>query len=147
MSFGSVSGVFSTLDIDKSYAYFLCLNWSCTLCLLFGWLLFFQLPLTKRSTEIVLSDLEARFLVDRAQLSEVETERLNSDLRTIRYNAHAVGLVYANVWRAGGLGFCGLGIANMLVAVAVYRGLKRRTLDDAKELAERIVTRSHSSSN
>lgn len=108
---------------------------------------FFQLPLTKRSTEIVLSDLEARFLVDRAQLSEVETERLNSDLRTIRYNAHAVGLVYANVWRAGVLGFCGLGIANLLVAVAVYRGLKRRTLDDAKELAERIVTRSHSSSN
>jgi hypothetical protein len=82
---------------------------------------FVQIPLIKHPAGAVISDLEERFLPDRSKLSPLEAERLDAHLRALRFNTQALGNAHFNLWRAGVLGFLGLGMANLVVAGVVFR--------------------------
>lgn len=82
---------------------------------------FVQIPLIKHPTAAVIADLEDRFLADRSQLSPPEAERFDAHLRVLRFNTQALNATHTNLWRAGVLGFLGLGIANLVVAGVAYK--------------------------
>lgn len=82
---------------------------------------FVQIPLIKDPTAAVIAVLEGQFPADRSRLSQTEAERLDAHWRVLRFNSQALNTAHTNLWRAGVLGFLGLGIANLVVAGVAYK--------------------------
>ena len=93
---------------------------------------FVQIPLIKDPIAAVISNLEDQLLADRSQLSPPEAERLDAHLRVLRFNTQALNTAHTNLWRAGVLGFLGLGIANLVVAGVAYEMYKRQKASGAR---------------
>ena len=82
---------------------------------------FVQIPLIKDPIAAVISNLEDQLLADRSKLSQPEAERPDAHLWVLRFDTQALNAAHTNLWRAGVLGFLGLGIANLVVAGVAYK--------------------------